>query len=238
MSRGADLLSGRDRSGPDREGRAGPYPPSLPRCGWPGLADPLYQRYHDQEWGTPLHGESRLFEFLVLEGAQAGLSWRTILHRREGYRRAFGGFDPAKVAAYGPGKVQALMQDPGIVRNRRKVLSAIENARCVLRLQEGGTSLDRLLWDRFGGRPRVNHWREWKDVPSRTEESDKLSRELRGAGFSFVGSTICYALAQATGMVNDHVVGCFRHPDFPLSPRSTFSRTDDPGTRLRRPPVG
>jgi DNA-3-methyladenine glycosylase I len=174
----------------------------------------VYRRYHDEEWGTPVHSERRLFEFLVLEGAQAGLSWRTILHRRPGYRRAFAGFHIRTVAAFGPERMDALMEDPGIVRNRSKILSAVQNARCVVRLQEEGGSLERMLWDRFGGRTKVNHWTDLGQIPSRTPESDELSRDLRRAGFSFVGPTICYALAQATGMVNDHVVGCFRHPDF------------------------
>ncbi len=224
MARRADLPSGPGREAAFGKGEPGPPSLTLPRCGWPGLADPLYRRYHDEEWGTPVHEETRLFEFLVLEGAQAGLRWQTILHRRPGYRRAFDGFDPAQVADYGAERVERLMQDPGIVRNRRKVLSAVQNARCVQRLQEGGTSLERFLWDRFEGRPKVNHWKDGREVPSQTAESDRLSADLRRAGFSFVGSTICYAFMQATGMVNDHLVGCFRHPEFRSPPRSSGSR--------------
>ena len=223
MFRRADLPSGPESDGDGQPPEPDPASPSLPRCGWPGLVDPEYRRYHDEAWGTPVHDEFQLFEFLVLEGAQAGLSWRTILHRRLGYRRAFDGFDPARVARYGAERIERLMQDPGIVRNRSKILSAIQNARCLRRLQEEGTSLDRFLWDRCGGRPRINHWRDGRDVPSRTAESDRLSADLRRAGFSFVGSTICYALMQATGMVNDHWVGCFRHPEFRSRSRSSLA---------------
>jgi DNA-3-methyladenine glycosylase I len=214
MSRGANATSADRGPREPLNGAQDPATSALPRCNWPGISDPVYRRYHDEEWGTPVHRERRLFEFLVLEGAQAGLSWRTILHRRPGYRRAFAGFHIRTVAAFGPERLDALMGDPGIVRNRRKILSAVQNARCVVRLQEEGGSLERMLWDRFGGRTKVNHWTDLGQIPSRTPESDELSRDLRRAGFSFVGPTICYALAQATGMVNDHVVGCFRHPDF------------------------
>jgi DNA-3-methyladenine glycosylase I len=184
--------------------------PALPaRCPWPTTE--RYIAYHDQEWGVPLHDDRRLFEFLVLEGAQAGLSWLTILNKRENYRRAFDGFDPGKVARYGARKVAALLADPGIVRNRLKIASAIRNARAFLAVQRGFGSFDRYIWQFTGGRPIQNAWRSIKQVPARTPESDAMSRDLRERGFKFVGSTICYAHMQATGMVNDHLVTCPRH---------------------------
>jgi len=184
--------------------------PALPaRCPWPTTE--RYIAYHDQEWGVPLHDDRRLFEFLVLEGAQAGLSWLTILNKRENYRRAFDGFDPGKVARYGARKVAALLADPGIVRNRLKIASAIRNARAFLAVQCGFGSFDRYIWQFTGGRPIQNAWRSIKQVPARTPESDAMSRDLRERGFKFVGSTICYAHMQATGMVNDHLVTCPRH---------------------------
>ena len=184
--------------------------PALPaRCPWPTTE--RYIAYHDQEWGVPLHDDRRLFEFLVLEGAQAGLSWLTILNKRENYRRAFDGFDPGKVARYGARKVAALLADPGIVRNRLKIASAIRNAQAFLAVQREFGSFDRYIWQFTGGRPIQNAWRSIKQVPARTPESDAMSRDLRERGFKFVGSTICYAHMQATGMVNDHLVTCPRH---------------------------
>jgi DNA-3-methyladenine glycosylase I len=182
------------------------------RCPWSysGMS-PAYVRYHDEEWGVPVHDERRQFEFLILEGAQAGLSWATILNKREGYREAFADFDPGRVARFDRRKVEKLMQFPGIVRNRLKIEAAITNARAVLRLQEEIGSLDRHLWSFVGGRPIVNRWREMRQVPATSAESDALSQDLRKRGFKFVGSTIVYAHMQATGMVNDHLVGCFRH---------------------------
>ena len=183
--------------------------PAPARCPWPTTE--LYLAYHDQEWGVPLHDDRRLYEFLVLEGAQAGLSWLTILNKRENYRRAFDGFDPGKVARYGARKVAALLADPGIVRNRLKIASAIRNAQAFLAVQREFGSFDRYIWQFTGGRPIQNAWRSIKQVPARTPESDAMSRDLRERGFKFVGSTICYAHMQATGMVNDHLVTCPRH---------------------------
>jgi DNA-3-methyladenine glycosylase I len=189
-----------------------PATPAEPeRCPWCGT-DPLYVAYHDQEWGVPVHEDRRLFEFLVLEGAQAGLSWFTILKRREGYRRAFAGFDPAQVAAFDEGDVVRLLADPGIVRNRAKIASAIANARAFLAVQEEFGSFAAFQWDFVGDQPIVNSWRSVAEVPARTEVSDGLSKALKQRGFSFVGSTICYAHMQAVGMVNDHLVSCHRHP--------------------------
>jgi len=167
--------------------------------------------YHDHEWGVPLHDDRALFEFLVLEGAQAGLSWATILKKRENYRKAFDHFDAARVARYDARKVARLLADPGIVRNRLKIAAAIQNARVFLAVQEPFGSFDRYIWQFGGGRPKQNVWRAMKEVPATTPESDAMSRDLLRRGFKFVGSTICYAFMQATGMVNDHLVGCFRH---------------------------
>jgi DNA-3-methyladenine glycosylase I len=180
-----------------------------PRCAWAGT-DPLYRAYHDREWGVPLHHDRRLFELLCLEGAQAGLAWITILRKRAAYRRAFDRFDPRKVAGYGATRVRALLADPGIVRNRLKVLGVIQNARAFLALRAEQGSFDRFLWSFVGGEPRQNAWQSVKDVPAHTPESDALSRALRQRGFTFVGSTICYAFMQAAGLVNDHTVDCFR----------------------------
>lgn len=184
--------------------------PEPRRCPWCGTA-PFYVRYHDEEWGVPLHDDRKLFEFLVLEGAQAGLSWATILRKREAYRRAFDRFDPRRVARYGPREVRRLLGDAGIVRNRRKIESAIDNARAFLRIQEEFGSFDAYIWRFVDGRPIRNRWRTPDQVPARTPLSDAISRDLRQRGFRFVGSTIVYAHLQATGMVNDHLVGCFRH---------------------------
>jgi DNA-3-methyladenine glycosylase I len=182
------------------------------RCAWAG-SDPLYLEYHDREWGTPLHDDRGLFEFLALEGAQAGLSWITILRKRENYRKAFHRFDPAKVVRYSAADVRRLLADPGIVRNRLKIASAIRNARCVLAVVEEFGSFDAFVWRFVDGRPRQNAWRSLAEIPASTALSDAMSKELKKRGFNFVGSTICYAFMQAVGMVNDHVVGCFRHEE-------------------------
>ena len=179
------------------------------RCGWAG-SDPLLIRYHDEEWGVPVHDDRRLFEFLVLEGAQAGLSWITILRKRDAYRAAFDGFDPERVARYDARRVAKLRSNPGIVRNRLKVASAVTNARAFLAVQDEFGSFAHYMWDFVDGRPKQNAWRRLKQIPARTPESDRLSKDLVRRGFRFVGSTICYAHMQAVGMVNDHVVDCFR----------------------------
>jgi len=167
--------------------------------------------YHDREWGVPLHEEQQLFEFLILEGAQAGLSWSTILRKRENYRQAFDGFDPRKVAEYGEEKAEALLQDPGIVRNERKIKSAISNAKIFLEIQNEFGSFDEYIWGFVGGSPIQNHWNSAEKIPSETEESSHMSKDLKRRGFSFTGPTICYAFMQAVGMVNDHTTHCFRH---------------------------
>lgn len=182
------------------------------RCSW-ATSDPAYLAYHDEEWGVPLHDDRRLFEMLVLEGAQAGLSWLTILKRRDAYRRAFDQFDPRLVAAYDEVRIARLLADAGIIRNRLKIRSAVTNARAFLNVQEEFGSFDRYIWRFVDGRPLQNAWTALDEVPARTAASDALSKDLKSRGFSFVGSTICYAHMQATGMVNDHVVGCFRHGD-------------------------
>jgi len=182
------------------------------RCEWAGT-DPLYVAYHDEEWGVPAHDDRTLFEFLILEGAQAGLSWSTILNKRENYRKAFDNFDPAKVARYDARKVAKLLADPGIVRNRLKIHAAIQNARAFLEIQREFGSFDAYLWQFVGGKPKLNKCKTLKEIPAHTAESDALSKDLKKRGFSFVGSTICYALMQAVGMVNDHVVGCFRYAE-------------------------
>jgi DNA-3-methyladenine glycosylase I len=179
------------------------------RCPWP--SNELSIRYHDEEWGTPVHDDRTLFEFLILEGAQAGLSWDTILNKRENYRKAFDGFDPQRVARYDGRKRQRLMRDPGIVRNKLKVASAVGNAKAFLQVQKEFGSFDRYIWQFVGGKPRVNSPKSMKQVPARTPESDAMSKYLKKRGFKFVGSTICYAFMQAVGMVNDHVVSCFRY---------------------------
>jgi DNA-3-methyladenine glycosylase I len=180
------------------------------RCAWAGT-DPLYVAYHDTEWGVPVHDDRTLFEFLVLEGAQAGLSWITILRKREAYRRAFDAFDPDKVARYGARKVEALLKDAGIVRNRSKIASAVSNARAFLTVKEEFGSFDAYQWRFVDGRPVQNARRSLKEVPPKTEISDAFSKDLKRRGFKFVGSTIVYAHMQAVGMVNDHVLDCFRH---------------------------
>lgn len=180
------------------------------RCGW--ARTPLSIEYHDREWGVPVHDDCVLFEFLLLEGAQAGLSWETILRKREAYRDAFSGFDPVKVARFTAPRIERLLGNPGIVRNRLKVLSAVGNARAFLRVQEEFGSFDAYVWAFVGGAPRVNRWRTLKELPARTPESDALSRDLSKRGFKFVGSTICYAFMQAVGLVNDHMRDCYRYP--------------------------
>jgi DNA-3-methyladenine glycosylase I len=180
------------------------------RCSWP--SDDLSILYHDCEWGVPQHDDRVLFEFLILEGAQAGLSWDTILQKRENYRAAFDGFDPKKVARYDRKKTQKLLRDEGIVRNRLKIASAIRNAKAFLEVQKKFGSFDRYIWQFVGGKPRINRRRLRKSIPARTAESDAMSKDLKKRGFNFVGSTICYAFMQATGMVNDHAVECFRYP--------------------------
>lgn len=187
---------------------------TLVRCPWAGA----YARYHDEEWGVPVHDDRLLFEFLVLEGAQAGLSWATILRKRDGYRRAFAGFDPERVARFGMCEVEGLMTDSGIVRNRAKIEAAMANAGAVLRVQEELGSLDTYLWGLVGGRPIRNAWTRMEEIPASTPESLALSRDLKRRGFRLVGPTICYAFMQAVGMVNDHLVSCFRYAELSEQP--------------------
>jgi DNA-3-methyladenine glycosylase I len=184
-------------------------PLRLVRCSW--ASNPLSIRYHDREWGLPQHDDLVLFEFLLLEGAQAGLSWDTILQKRENYRAAFDGFDPQRIARYDRRKMQSLLRNPGIVRNRLKIASAVQNANAFLSIQKGFASFDRYIWQFVGGKPRVNAWGAGQRVPASTMESDAMSKDLKKRGFNFVGSTICYAFMQAVGMVNDHNVECFRY---------------------------
>ncbi len=180
------------------------------RCPWCG-DDPLYVKYHDEEWGVPVFDDQKLFEFLVLEGAQAGLSWITILRKRENYRAAYDGFDPVKVASYGEEKIRELLADKGIVRNRRKIEASINNARCFLKVQEEFGSFAAYIWRFVDGKPRQNKWRSLHEIPAQSPEAERLSKDLRKRGFKFVGPTIIYAHMQATGMVNDHLVHCFRY---------------------------
>ncbi len=189
-----------------------------PRCDWCTSSE-LYQQYHDQEWGVPVHDDQRLFEFLILEGAQAGLSWITILNKRARYREVYDHFDPVRVAAYDVDKVEALLADPGIVRNRLKVRSSITNAQAFLQVQAEFGSFDKYLWSFIGGAPRINSWRSMAELPASTPESEAMSKSLKKRGFRFVGPTICYALMQATGMVNDHLRDCHRHPQQHLPPQ-------------------
>lgn len=184
----------------------------ITRCPWAG-PDPLYREYHDKEWGGPVHDDRHFFEMLILEGAQAGLAWITILRKREGYRAAFDGFDPAVVAGYDDRRVAALLGNPAIIRNRLKVESAVGNARAFLRVQEEHGSFDRYVWRFVDGRPRQNAWRTMAEVPAETDQSRAMSRDLKRRGFRFVGPTICYAFMQATGLVNDHLVDCFRRAE-------------------------
>jgi DNA-3-methyladenine glycosylase I len=196
-------------------------PQDVVRCSW--ARDALSIDYHDREWGVPLHDDRALFEFLILEGAQAGLSWSTILKKRPAYRAAFHRFDPRKVARYNDANIDALLANPGIVRNRLKVAAAVRNARAFLAVQKEFGSFDKYVWQFVGGQPRQNRWRRPGDVPARTAESDAMSKDLMKRGFTFVGSTICYAFMQATGMVNDHAVSCFRYAELSgVAPRSRF----------------
>ncbi len=182
----------------------------LNRCSWAG-SDPLYVAYHDQEWGVPVHDDHLLFEFLILEGMQAGLSWAIILKKRDNFRRAFDGFDPQRVAQYDDEKVAALLADPGIVRNRLKISAAIRNARSFLEIQSECGSFDAYIWQFVGGKPKINAWRNLTEIPASTPQSDAMSKDLARRGFKFVGSTICYAFMQAVGLVNDHTVDCYRY---------------------------
>jgi DNA-3-methyladenine glycosylase I len=186
-----------------------PTPATQTRCSWP--SDDLSIRYHDEEWGTPTHDDTILFEFLILEGAQAGLSWDTILKKRQNYRAAFDNFDPKKIAYYDRGKIRGLMNNPGIIRNRLKIASAVQNAKAFLKVQDDFGSFDAYIWQFVGGSQIVNSRRSSKQVPARTPESDAMSKDLKKRGFSFVGTTICYAFMQATGLVNDHLTTCFRY---------------------------
>ncbi len=185
----------------------------LCRCPWVDLSKPDYLHYHDQEWGVPVHDDRRLFEFLILEAAQAGLSWYTVLRKRENYRIAFSHFDPAKVASYEEQKVRALLGNPGIIRNRAKILAAVNNAQRFLEIQQAFGSFAAYIWRFVDGKPIVHHLRELADYPATSRESDAMSKDLRQRGFKFLGSTVCYAHMQATGMVNDHAMDCFRRPE-------------------------
>jgi len=193
------------------------------RCHW--ATNDLAIHYHDQEWGTPLHNDQRLFEFLILEGAQAGLSWDTILKKRENYRVAFDGFDPLVVSRYGRKKIQELLANSGIIRNRLKIESAIRNAQAFLKVQKEFGCFDAYVWQFVGGEPRQNAWRALHQVPARTTQSDAMSKDLKRRGFNFVGSTICYAFMQAVGMVNDHLVDCFRYAEVNPLGNSSSTRT-------------
>ena len=182
------------------------------RCAWSGN-DPLYQQYHDDEWGIPVHDDRHLFEMINLEGAQAGLSWITILRKRENYRAAFDNFDAATIAQYNEAKIAALLANPGIVRNKLKVAGVVKNARAFLAIQKEFGSFDAYIWRFVGGQPLINHRQSLRDIPAQTAEAEAMSKDLKKRGFTFVGPTICYAFMQAVGMVNDHTVDCFRHPD-------------------------
>ena len=185
-------------------------PSNLQRCHW--AKTDLSIPYHDKEWGVPVHDDRKHFEFLILEGAQAGLSWETILRKREGYRKAFAEFDPVRVARFNARRIASLLNNAGIVRNRLKVASAVNNAKAFLKVQKEFGSFDAFIWQFVGGKPRVNRRRNMRDVPARTAESDAMSKDLKRRGFNFVGSTICYAFMQAVGMVNDHLITCSRYP--------------------------
>lgn len=184
----------------------------LVRCSW-CLGDKLYQRYHDKEWGTPLHNDRKLFEFLVLEGAQAGLSWITVLKKRQAYKQAFDNFDFNKVAGYDERKIKSLLNNPGIIRNELKIRSAIRNAGAFIEVRKEFGTFDKYIWQFVDGRPIQNHWKKSSEIPAKTTLSDKISRDLKQRGFNFVGATIVYAHLQATGMVNDHTTDCFRHEE-------------------------
>lgn len=180
------------------------------RCGWV-TEDPLYIEYHDKEWGIPVHDERKLFEMLILEGAQAGLSWITILKKRENYRTAMDNFDYKKIAEYDEGKIEELLSNKGIIRNKRKIDAAISNAKAFIKIQQEFGSFDKYIWQFVGGEPKINSWKNLKEVPVTTEESNKMSKDLKKRGFKFVGPTICYSFMQAIGMVNDHITDCFRY---------------------------
>jgi DNA-3-methyladenine glycosylase I len=195
----------------------------LARCPWVGT-DPLMIAYHDKEWGVPVHDDRRLFEFMVLEGAQAGLSWSTILRRRDAYRKAFADFDPERVARFDRRKIEALLRNDTIIRNRLKIEGAVKNARAYLALREQGVSLDDFMWSFVGGKPIVNHRKDVSHIPASTPESDAMSKAAKKAGFTFFGTTICYAHMQAVGMVNDHVVTCFRYEDLTRKARTARAR--------------
>ena len=184
---------------------------TIKRCDWASLDNPLFIDYHDKEWGVPLHDDQSLFEFLILEGAQAGLSWSTVLNKRENYRKAFNHFDPGKVARYDARKIKELLSNEGIIRNGLKINSAIRNAKAFLAVQKEFGSFDSYVWRFVGNKTKKNKWKTLKEIPARTRESDLMSVDLKKRGFNFVGSTICYAHMQATGMVNDHLVSCFRY---------------------------
>jgi DNA-3-methyladenine glycosylase I len=182
----------------------------IKRCPWPG-EDDLMIRYHDEEWGVPLHDDRKLFEFMVLDAFQAGLSWKTVLHKRENFAKAFSGFDPLKVSKFTDKKIETLMEDAGIIRNRLKILATLTNAKCFLEVQKEFGSFDKYIWQFTGGKPLVNKWEEPGMVPPKSAESDAMSKNLQARGFKFVGSTICYAFMQAAGMINDHIITCPRH---------------------------
>ena len=184
----------------------------ISRCDW-STSDPIYMQYHDTEWGVPVHDDRKIFEFLVLEGAQAGLSWLTVLKKRENYRKAFGNFDPSVVARFGEGRINSLLGDSGIIRNRLKIMSAVGNARAFLEVQEEFGSFDSYIWRFVKGKAIRNSWEALKQIPARSRESDAMSKDLKRRGFRFVGTTICYAHMQATGMVNDHLTSCFRYAE-------------------------
>jgi len=183
------------------------------RCEWVPANDNLYRQYHDEEWGVPIHNDRLLFEFLILEGAQAGLSWSTILKKRENYRSAYDNFDVEKIARYDDAKRQELLNNPGIVRNRLKVGASIQNANTFLDVQAEFGSFDAYIWQFVGGKPKINHWKSLKEVPAKTADSDVMSKDLKKRGFKFVGSTICYAFMQAAGLVNDHTIDCYRYAE-------------------------
>jgi len=194
------------------------------RCPW-STSDPLYIGYHDNEWGVPVHDDRRLFEMLVLDGAQAGLSWITILGKRENYRVAFNNFDAEKVARYGKKDISRLLKDDGIVRNRLKIESAVKNAKAFLEVQKEFGTFDAYIWQFVGGKTRVNSWKSLKQIPARTKESDAMSKDLKARGFNFVGSTICYAFMQAAGLVNDHVTSCYRYSEIRRISLASSSRS-------------
>lgn len=182
------------------------------RCEWCGT-DPLYVKYHDEEWGVPVHDDRKHFEMIILDGAQAGLSWLTVLRKRENYRKAFDKFNPIKVAKYDEKKMGELLNNPGIIRNKLKVKSAVTNAQAFLKVQKEFGSFDKYIWEFVGGKPIINKWKSLKELPATSKESDAMSKDLKRRGFKFVGSTICYAYMQAAGMVNDHIVNCFRYKE-------------------------